>query len=97
VKQRGTRAEPLLQNYFIPTQKLLRKTRIGSRIKKEYERARTPYQRLMESPHLSQEQKERLKGSKAGLSPFRLQKGLEKKLREFEEELRKRNTGLIAA
>lgn len=86
-----------LQNYFIPTQKLLRKTRIGSRIKKEYERARTPYQRLMESPHISQEQKERLKGSKAGLSPFRLQKGLEKKLREFEEELRKRNTGLIAA
>jgi len=32
-----------LQNFFMPTQKLIRKTRIGARIKKEYEPAKTPY------------------------------------------------------
>jgi hypothetical protein len=86
-----------LQNFFIPTQKLLRKTRIGARIKKEYEPACTPYQRLMNSPALTQEQKDRLRERKAKLNPFELQKGLMSKLTQFEELLRRRNTGLIAA
>lgn len=86
-----------LQNFFIPTQKLLRKTRIGARIKKEYEPPSTPYQRLMSSKGLSQEQKQRLQTRKNSLNPFKLQKGLEKKMEEFEEFLRKRNTGLRAA
>jgi len=33
-----------LQNFFVPSQKLLRKTRIGARIKEEFEAAKTPYQ-----------------------------------------------------
>ena len=78
-----------LQNFFIPTQKLLRKTRIGARIKKEYEPARTPYQRLLESPSLSDEQKTSLKQRKAKLNPFELQKGLKSKLTQFEEILRR--------
>jgi hypothetical protein len=86
-----------LQNFFIPTQKLLRKTRIGARIKKEYEPARTPYQRLMESLSLTDEQKESLKQRKSKLNPFELQKSLKSKLTQFEEILRQRNTGLIAA
>lgn len=86
-----------LQNFFMPSQKLLRKTRIGARIKKEYEPAKTPYQRLMESPALSEEQKSSLKQRKAQLNPFHLQKELQSKLREFEEMIRKRNTGIMAA
>ena len=46
-----------LQNFFMPTQKLLRKTRIGARIKKEYEPAQAPYQRLMSSQAFSAQQK----------------------------------------
>lgn len=86
-----------LQNYFVPSQKILRKKRIGARLKKEYEPAKTPYQRLLDSPHLPEERKELLRRSKAGLNPFQLQKMLQKKLGEFEEELRKRNTGVNAA
>ncbi len=87
----------LLQNYFVPSQKILRKTRIGARLKKEYEPAKTPCQRLLDSPHLPEERKELLRRSKAGLNPFQLQKMLQKKLGQCEEELRKRITGVNAA
>ena len=86
-----------LQNFFMPTQKLLRKTRIGARIKKEYEPAITPYQRLMHSEHLSDKQKAVLRERKANLNPFHLQKKLKAKLEVFEEILKQRNTGALAA
>lgn len=86
-----------LQNFFMPTLKLLRKTRIGARLKKEYEPAQTPFLRLMNSSALTEEQKNRLRERKAELNPFHLQKGLQSKLQLFEEILRQRNTGLIAA
>lgn len=86
-----------LQNFFIPSMKLLRKTRIGARIKKEYDIPKTPYQRLMECPEITEEQKERLRNRKAKLNPFTLQEGLEKKLRAFQEILRQRSTGLLNA
>ncbi len=84
-----------LQNFFIPSMKLLRKTRIGARIKKEYDDPKTPYQRLMECPEISEEQKECLRARKGKLNPFELQEGLEKKLRDFQEILRQRSTGLL--
>ena len=86
-----------LQNFFMPSQKLLRKTRIGARIKKEYEPAMTPYQRLMNSSTLTEQQKAALKLRNSKLNPFHLQKELQNKLEQFEEILRQRNTGLIAA
>ncbi len=84
-----------LQNFFMPSQKLLRKTRIGARIKKEYGPALTPYQRLMNSQALTPEQKASLRDQKNRLNPFQLQKDLQSKLIQFEEALRRRNTGLI--
>jgi hypothetical protein len=50
-----------LMNYFIPSMKLIRKTRIGARIKKEYDEPKTPYQRLLESADLSTEAKDKLR------------------------------------
>jgi hypothetical protein len=43
---------PLL-NYFLPTSRLLSKTRIGSRIKKVYDAPRSPYLRLLDSSDLT--------------------------------------------
>ncbi len=86
-----------LQNFFMPSQKLLRKTRIGARIKKEYEEAKSPYRRLIESGLLSKSELEALEARKSALNPFELQKRLNQKLREFEEQLRRRNTGRIAS
>lgn len=72
-----------LQNYFLPTFKLKEKVRIGARIKKVYDRPITPYQRLMESTSVSEEQKIKLSEKKKSLNPFELKKGLEEKLTNF--------------
>ena len=86
-----------LQNFFIPSMKILRKTRIGARIKKEYDQPRTPFQRLMECPEISEERKEELRQARAKLNPFHLQEGLDRKLKAFQELLRQRNTGRLQA
>ncbi|MDR3276234.1 MAG: transposase, partial [Treponema sp.] len=43
---------PLL-NYFLPTIKLIDKSRVGSKVRKVYDKPMSPYQRLMASPDLS--------------------------------------------
>lgn len=78
-----------LQNFFLPTFKLKEKIRVGARIIKKFDRPQTPFDRLMKSPHLSEEQKERLKQMKAPLNPFELKRLLEDKLKNFFEELRR--------
>ena len=80
-----------LHNYFIPTFKLKKKERIGSRIKKTYGKPQTPYQRLMASEHLTSSQKETLQAQKLRLDPFGLKRGLEIKLKEFFDLVRKNN------
>ena len=72
-----------LQNYFLPTFKLKDKIRIGSRIKKVYGPPLTPFQRLMESPDLSEEEKYSLSEKKRRLNPFELKRELEEKLSTF--------------
>ncbi len=71
----------LLQNHFCPTLKLKQKLRINSKYKKKYEAPRTPYQRLMESTHLSEEQKEQLNTCHRNLNPFKLKRTIERKLK----------------
>jgi len=71
----------LLQNHFCPTLKLLEKKRINSKYKKKYETPKTPYQRLMESNHLSEEQKKQLNTCHQSLNPFKLKRTIERKLK----------------
>jgi hypothetical protein len=64
---------PLL-NYFMPTQKLLSKTRVGSKIKKVYDKnVLSPYQRLIASPDLADEYKVELTKRYAMFNPVKLQ------------------------
>jgi hypothetical protein len=63
---------PLL-NFFIPTKKLLCKTSVGSKTIKRYDHPTTPFLRLMESPYLSPEVKERLAQRRSLLNPVNLQ------------------------
>jgi len=42
----------LYVNFFQPVQKLAAKERIGSKVKKRYDVAKTPYQRVLEAEHL---------------------------------------------
>ncbi len=85
-----------LQNFFIPTFKLKEKMRIGSKIVKKYGRPETPYNRLMNSSHLTSEQKEKLKTQKKALNPFVLKTEMEAKLEIFFERVRRLKVGKAA-
>jgi len=59
-------------NFFQPLLKLVEKKRVGSKVRKKYDTARTPYQRVLESPDVSEEDKERLRQRYATLNPVTL-------------------------
>ncbi len=55
-------------NFFQPCQKLLLKERVGSKTYKKHDAAKTPYQRVLESKHVSKKDKQLLKEQKKNLS-----------------------------
>lgn len=77
-----------LHNFFLPSQKLLRKTRISSRIKKEYDVPKTPYQRILDSEGVPEEKKEALRTRYQTLNPVALSNELEEELKQFLATLR---------
>ena len=72
-----------LHNYFMPQMKLISKDRVGSKVKKKYDKPKTPFQRIMESDAYPEAQKEELRRIKATLNPIELQVELQKKLAYF--------------
>jgi len=62
----------LLINFFYPSMKLLDKKRIGGRIRKRYDKAKTPAARLLESPAVSTETKRQLRRQLGALDPLLL-------------------------
>jgi len=79
-----------LWNYFTPCLKLKSKTRIGGRIKKEYDIPKTPAQRLLDHPSLPSPQQSYIKEQLRGRNPFWLKQQLDKKLKEFFELVEKK-------
>ncbi len=80
-----------LQNFFTPSMKLLKKERVGSKIIKKYDEPQTPYQRLIDSGYLTNDQKRALVQKFNTLNPFFLRKELDKKLKIFFEKLEEYN------
>ena len=80
------------KNFFQPVMKLQSKERIGGKVKRKYETAKTPYQRLMESDQIPQESKEELKGIYLSLNPAELKRSIDDKLaklyKAYEEKRR---------
>lgn len=81
-----------LQNFFLPSQKLKEKIRVGSKIMKKFDKPQTAYDRLMASNHLTEAQKAALSSRKASLNPITLAKGLEAKLAVYYEHIRRLRT-----
>jgi hypothetical protein len=86
----------LYTNYFQPVMKLEEKIRVGSKVKKKYDRPRTPYQRVLEASLVEKEDRERLNQEYAKLNPAELRRQittLQIKLRKLaaRENLKKRN------
>ena len=73
----------LYTNFFQPSMKLQSKERHGARVKKKYDKARTPYQRLLESSFIKEETKQQLRARYHALNPAQLKRqieGLQRKL-----------------
>ncbi|MGZ3617080.1 MAG: hypothetical protein ACXWPS_19760 [Ktedonobacteraceae bacterium] len=62
----------LYTNFFQPGMKLLSKERLGSKVKKTYNGAQTPYQRVLASPPVSEEVKDALRKHYLTLNPVAL-------------------------
>ena len=62
----------LYVNFFQPVMKLKHKSREGAKVRKVYDEARTPYQRVLETGALTPGQRESLERLYRSLSPVRL-------------------------
>jgi hypothetical protein len=51
----------LFVNHFLPVQKLVSKVRKGSKVKKVYDDAKTPYQRVLDAPQVDPKDKRKLR------------------------------------
>lgn len=86
----------LYTNFFLPVMKLTEKTRVASKVTKKYDEAKTPCQRLLLSPDMNAEAKERLQEQYETLNPAELKRSilkLQKRLLELcrlKEEIRRK-------
>ena len=65
-------------NFFQPSMKLQSKERHGARVKKTYDKARTPYQRLLDSSFMSEETKAQIRARYHLLNPAQLKRKIER-------------------
>ena len=77
-----------LMNHFFPSFKLADKIRVKIRIRRVYKDPVTPYARVMESPFVSDERKERLRCIHASLNPITLLKQEEAVRRQIDTTLK---------
>ncbi|MDI6773738.1 MAG: integrase [bacterium] len=70
----------LMMNLFQPSVKLLRKERVGSRLKRTYDRPQTPLDRLRTCPGVDRTQVNQLLRLRATTDPFELAQRIEKKI-----------------
>ena len=72
-------------NFFQPSEKCTEKTRIGARIVKKYDTAKTPYERVMLHEKTPQETKDTLTSLFSSLDPFLLRKEIDTLVRETQK------------
>jgi hypothetical protein len=73
----------LMMNLFQPSVKLMRKTRVGSRLRRKYDRPQTPLDRLRASGLGDPAQLEALQRLRARLDPFALAATIDRKLQHI--------------
>jgi hypothetical protein len=75
-------------NFFMPVEKLVSKTRKGSKVSKKYDEAKTPFRRVLECPDIDDKIKESLKQRYDSLNPAELKRIISK----LQDNLLKLNT-----
>jgi hypothetical protein len=66
----------LYTNYFLPTMKLVSKERIGSQVKKVYDKPTTPYKRVLVSSDVKKSDKNRIRKLYGTLNPAELKRNI---------------------
>ena len=85
----------LYVNFFQPVRKLIKKERMGSKVIKRYDQAKTPYRRVLASPDIEDEIKMKLKNQYDMLNPAELKRKVTKlqnrllKLNALKQEVEK--------
>jgi hypothetical protein len=70
----------IFQNLFLPAMKLSKKTRVGSKLKRHYDKPQTPLERLLKCPQADPIKVQQLKQLRDQTDPFELAKRIEQKL-----------------
>jgi hypothetical protein len=70
-------------NFFLPSMKCIERKRVGSRIVKKYDDAKTPYQRVLEQDNVSKDVKDKLTMRYNELNPVALRKEIAKLKRKL--------------
>jgi len=68
----------LYMNFFQPTLKLLDKEQVGAHVRKHYDTAKTPYQRVLDSQEVSPQTKDQLRLLYESLNPVALLRQLDR-------------------
>ena len=71
----------LYHNFFMPSVKLIEKKLVAGKAIKRYDKPKTPYQRLLESPDMAASKKHALKEQFETLNSFALRKAMDRKLK----------------
>jgi hypothetical protein len=70
----------LFQNLFLPSVKLVRKVRVGSRVRRVYDHPQTPLERVLACPEAHPVKVAHLKALRERLDPFALAEAIDQKL-----------------
>jgi len=70
----------IFQNLFLPSMKLIKKSRVGSKLKRSYDKPQTPLERVLQCPQADPVKMQQLKRLRDQTDPFELAKRIEHKL-----------------
>jgi hypothetical protein len=71
-------------NFFLPSQKLIQRERIGDKVRKKHDHATTPYRRLLMDPMVDDVDKQRLRQKFQSLSILTLRQEMQKLLEQIQ-------------
>jgi hypothetical protein len=77
-------------NLYLPSVKLLKKVRVGSKVRRVYDAPKTPFERVMASASAHPDQAAALEKLRALLDPFQLGKVIERKIERIYEMANRR-------
>ena len=73
----------IFQNLFLPAMKLMKKTRVGSKLKRCHDKPQTPLERVLQCPQADPVKVQQLKRLRNQTDPFELAQRIEQKLKRI--------------